>query len=292
MRDLLLCTLLALNLAVLLRWHERVGLFPADPADAAGGVIIGAEELTPFELGHGSMRVMWSTPLLRLNLLHAALQGPNPQQQQQRYGEMLALLLASVREGHARVAEEFAGNLTEDPASANGLNGVFFRWQTRHANPGWPSMFRTPESAAALRAAESFWQAGVDLFLAAVGHPEHSIASRSRTLHPWATVHADCVWHNVHTHPNNLVSGVFYLSIPPGSGKIIFYDPRGPLPPFDDTYEIVPRPGDLLIFPSWLPHLVSSSTTSLDSPRVSVAFNVEGSWHDTSAIATEFQVTP
>src|SRR3989338_2321779 len=151
MRDLLLCTLLALNLAVLLRWHERVGLFPqADPADAAGGVIIGAEELTPFELGHGSMRVMWSTPLLRLNLLNAALQGANPQQQQQRYGEMLALLLASVREGHARVAEEYAGNLTEDPASANGLNGVFFRWQTRHANPGWPSMFRTPESAAAL----------------------------------------------------------------------------------------------------------------------------------------------
>ena len=230
------------------------------------------------------MRVMWSTPLLRLNLLDAA-----PPEALPRVRALLSSALQAILAAHAEVAAAYAENITDsDPSSPNGLNAVFFRWQTTADSDGWRAMFAAhPDVLAQL---ERFWQSAVDLFLHGIGQPPRFLAERSREMHPWATVHAECCWHDLHSHPGQLVSGVFYLSVPEGAGKITFYDPRGPLPPFDDTYQILPREGDLLIFPSWLPHLVTSSRTDPSSPRVSVAFNIPGAWHDTSAVATEFQV--
>jgi len=63
-------------------------------------------------------------------------------------------------------------------------------------------------------------------------------------------------WHR------QMVSGVYYVKTPPGSGAIQFLDPRGPYPPFDDKLTIRPRAGDLLLFPSWLQHQVMSRQTA------------------------------
>jgi hypothetical protein len=46
-----------------------------------------------------------------------------------------------------------------------------------------------------------------------------------------------------HTHTSNLLSGVYYVQMPPGSSPIIFHDPRGPLTPFDNTLKIQPEVG-------------------------------------------------
>ena len=98
----------------------------------------------------------------------------------------------------------------------------------------------------------------------------------------WANVAPPGASHHHHTHPNNLLSGVYYVRIPDGAARIVFEDPRPQahimIPaykrytpqnsaqhPFDVTE------GQMLIFPSWLSHLVE--THKSDVERVSIAFN-------------------
>ena len=38
------------------------------------------------------------------------------------------------------------------------------------------------------------------------------------------------------------VSGVFYLRVPPGAGRLCFFDPRGSIPPFEREVRHVPQP--------------------------------------------------
>ena len=76
------------------------------------------------------------------------------------------------------------------------------------------------------------------------------------------------------------MSGVYYLATPLGSASISF----------DDGIEnlvIQPEAGDLLLFPSWLPHSVG--LTVFDEPvaheatavaRVSLVLEVAGHWLD------------
>tara|TARA_B100000780_G_C20874777_1_gene347946 strand:+ start:396 stop:536 length:141 start_codon:yes stop_codon:yes gene_type:complete len=42
------------------------------------------------------------------------------------------------------------------------------------------------------------------------------------------------------------VSGVFYLRVPPGAGRLCFFDPRGSIPPFEREV----RPHERTPFPS------------------------------------------
>ncbi len=85
--------------------------------------------------------------------------------------------------------------------------------------------------------------------------------------------------HHMHRHPNSFLSGVFYLSVKP-EDKIVFV--RHPLPAIEiathienewntNTMPFTVRPGDLIIFPSSLMHMVD--TVSTPDTRVSIAFN-------------------
>jgi uncharacterized protein (TIGR02466 family) len=86
----------------------------------------------------------------------------------------------------------------------------------------------------------------------------------------------------MHTHNESTISAVYYISAPPGSGKIVFEDPREPdmlpirdIPDRNDLSYIKvgyePQVGQLLIFRSYLRHMVTLNTSIL--PRISVAFN-------------------
>ncbi len=68
-------------------------------------------------------------------------------------------------------------------------------------------------------------------------------------MQAWATVHESCINHLPHSHPDQIVSGVYYVKVPGDAGSIIFDDPRGPLPPFDNRIIIRPKQGDLILFP-------------------------------------------
>lgn len=82
--------------------------------------------------------------------------------------------------------------------------------------------------------------------------------------------------HSGHIHPHSVLSGTFYVEVPPGSGAIRFEDPRLPLmmaaPTRPDTFVTVePRPGCLLLWESWLRHEVLPGTGH--GERLSISFN-------------------
>ncbi len=99
----------------------------------------------------------------------------------------------------------------------------------------------------------------------------------------WATVLAPGAAHKVHHHPNNFLSGVYYVRTPQGADTVNFHDPRNQTgiirPPVveltaENTDQVVVRvkSGTLLVFPAYLQHSVDANAS--DEERVSISFNV------------------
>ena len=89
--------------------------------------------------------------------------------------------------------------------------------------------------------------------------------------------------HESHTHPNNFLSGVYYLRAGPGADSIVFHDPRSQTNIIIPRYEapnaynsrratVAIRPGTLILFPAWLSHSVPPNGS--DQERVSLSFNM------------------
>jgi uncharacterized protein (TIGR02466 family) len=99
----------------------------------------------------------------------------------------------------------------------------------------------------------------------------------------WINVMNKGAIHAPHIHPHSAVSGTYYVTVPPQSGAIRFEDPRLGLmmaaPPRKKTakpesrtfVDVAPRPGQLLLWESWLRHGVEPNQAK--SPRISVSFN-------------------
>ncbi len=89
-------------------------------------------------------------------------------------------------------------------------------------------------------------------------------------------------FHHRHTHPNSLVSGVFYINSNDEFDKIKFFkDNLHSTIKFEtktwnlwnsETWWFPVKTGDLILFPSSLTHMVE--TKEGDNTRVSLAFNV------------------
>lgn len=131
-----------------------------------------------------------------------------------------------------------------------------------------------------------FFQDASDVFLAALGKTPEEIKGRDRKYFAWASVHQNGIHHMMHTHPNNMLSGVYYVKVPNGSGPLVFSDPRGEIPPFDEALIVKPSEGVLVLFPSWLGHEVLP--TGVSDPRISIAFNMPGEWADTSGLTSYY----
>ncbi len=104
----------------------------------------------------------------------------------------------------------------------------------------------------------------------------------------WANMNATGAGHKMHSHPNNFLSGVYYVRTQEGADTINFHDPRpqtGILrPPVTDltaenTDQVVVKikNGTVLLFPSWLPHSVDANRSR--EVRISLSFNVMLSSH-------------
>ena len=99
----------------------------------------------------------------------------------------------------------------------------------------------------------------------------------------WANINATGASHEIHNHPNNFLSGVYYVQTQPGADTINFHDPRiqtGIIRPpvteltAENTDQVVVRvkSGTLLVFPSYMQHSVSPNGSDRD--RISVSFNI------------------
>lgn len=97
----------------------------------------------------------------------------------------------------------------------------------------------------------------------------------------WANINPPGSYHPTHNHPNNYLSGVYYVAVPETGSHLLFQDPRPVM--------IIPRtaklgrttanaaitqttPGRMVIFPSWLRHHVPSNEGTTE--RISIAFNL------------------
>ncbi len=99
----------------------------------------------------------------------------------------------------------------------------------------------------------------------------------------WANMNPKGAAHPIHSHPNNFLSGIYYLHTFDGADTVNFHDPRPQTgiirPPVteltaENTDQVVVKvsDGSLLMFPSWLPHSVDASGS--DETRISVSFNI------------------
>jgi len=99
----------------------------------------------------------------------------------------------------------------------------------------------------------------------------------------WATVLAKGAIHKSHSHPNNFLSGVYYVRTHSGADTINFHDPRSQTgvirPPVveltaENTDQVVVRVtnGTLLMFPSYLEHSVDTNMSAEE--RISISVNI------------------
>ena len=100
-----------------------------------------------------------------------------------------------------------------------------------------------------------------------VEHQKFNPESRLSLLGKWGHVHEKNMSTNKHGHNPSNISAVVYLSVPQGSGNIVFW----PNPLHDWRYTLSPKKGMFLLFPSWIPHSVTRNLSS--EPRVSASFN-------------------
>lgn len=99
----------------------------------------------------------------------------------------------------------------------------------------------------------------------------------------WANVNAPGAGHPAHSHPNNYLSGVYYVRTHQGADTIAFHDPRPQTgiirPPASeltaenaDQVVVKVKDGTLLMFPAWLRHSVDPNRSA--RTRISLGFNV------------------
>jgi uncharacterized protein (TIGR02466 family) len=98
----------------------------------------------------------------------------------------------------------------------------------------------------------------------------------------WANINAPGASHKMHAHPNNFLSGAYYVQVQDGADTINFHDPRPETgiirPPVTeltayntDQVVMTVQDGMLILFPAWLPHSVDSNRSG--KTRISVSFN-------------------
>lgn len=117
---------------------------------------------------------------------------------------------------------------------------------------------------------------------------DYAVALR---LHGWANVNRRGDYHSPHNHPHSYLSGTYYVTLPDQSGDlggrgdlspgaITLYDPRPQAnmnairgdAQVASEHTILPQPGMILMWPSFLQHFVHPNFSH--DPRVSISFNL------------------
>ena len=97
----------------------------------------------------------------------------------------------------------------------------------------------------------------------------------------WVNILGEGGSHSGHIHPNSVISGTAYVTMPEGAGRLKLEDPRLPMmmaaPPLkpdapNKRFEYIqPGQGDIILWESWLRHEVMPSQS--EEARISISFN-------------------
>ena len=99
----------------------------------------------------------------------------------------------------------------------------------------------------------------------------------------WANINPPDARHRAHTHPNNYLSGVYYVRAPQGGNHISITDPRVQRSVMQPRFKkdsvlnasvinLEVADGVMILFPSWLQHDVRRNASNEE--RVTIAFNL------------------
>lgn len=98
----------------------------------------------------------------------------------------------------------------------------------------------------------------------------------------WVNIYDRGDGQEIHCHANSVLSGIYYVATPEGSGQLMFHSPMADSmlePPKREMNSmnvpatgLTPQAGTMILFRSWLRHSVMPSTGT-DS-RISIAFNL------------------
>jgi uncharacterized protein (TIGR02466 family) len=101
----------------------------------------------------------------------------------------------------------------------------------------------------------------------------------------WVNIMPANAAHSLHLHPLSVISGTYYVSVPPGASSLKIEDPRldrmmAAPPKRDDVrdrnklhLELKPKDGTVALWESWLRHEVPPNRSKQE--RVSISFNYE-----------------
>jgi len=100
------------------------------------------------------------------------------------------------------------------------------------------------------------------------------------TMRGWVNFQQQGGFNHFHMHGRAALAGVFYLHTPPGSGDLVFRDPRpgvnlvalngNGVNCFSVTSH-TPQAGEFVVFPGWLEH--GTEVSQAAEPRISIAVN-------------------
>jgi len=219
----------------------------------------------------GSHRVAWITPIMTTQLADTA--------------QLNHDILRYVESGYRDFRETRKDQVVFSSSKAEGINEQFFRMQQEiwaTSKSWWLQVHVDRLKATIFERANDF--------LARIGKVD--IDTSQYEVFLWATACEACIAHAPHVHENSILSGVYYINAPRGSGSLMFEDPRGGLPPFGGRIVHEPRAGEIVIFPPWLQHHVGSSCIEPSELRVSLSFNIIGEWTVTSDITLKVSTPP
>jgi uncharacterized protein (TIGR02466 family) len=188
----------------------------------------------------------------------------------------------------ARLAAHATASLNRDLARACRTiaqdDGAGQAWCRKHGYAGYTSyaslddlVWRSPEIGALARL--------LDKHVARFARDlDFDLGGRKLALDSiWINVLSAGGAHTAHIHPRSVVSGTYYVSVPPGAGAIRFEDPRLALMMAaparkpaarkeNRTFHVVqPTAGTLLLWESWLRHEVLAGKSTRE--RISISFN-------------------
>jgi uncharacterized protein (TIGR02466 family) len=166
------------------------------------------------------------------------------------------------------------------------INAGILRWlarSTRHNERGRPDLTRQTDHDFHLKPEFYHLHAFVTEAAKGVLAELELKADQPEITGCWINVGAKGSRHHEHSHPNNYLSGVYYLATPAGAGSITFYDPRPQAhvlsvptrrftPQTASSMTVGVQPGRLVLFHSWLRHAVEANQAEED--RVSLSFNL------------------
>ena len=174
-----------------------------------------------------------------------------------------------------------------DPALTGPMNGRLSEALDRMLRP-WPTLprGRNLQTDQVLHELPEFAEL-TEIMLAAADSAMEAMAAEHDGFcitGCWANINPKGAFHMPHHHPNNFLSGVYYLKTQAGADSITFHDPRPAVETIAPHFRAINRfnalehaipvkTGRLVLFPAWLVHSVRANTS--DEVRISISFNIQ-----------------